>query len=109
VKRRINKLILALVAITSIAAADVPQQTIQFSDLNLSHPAGIETLYQRLKSASERVCGDPEGNERNLKRFFDIRTCKAEAMQRAIAQVNNPALTQYYQRKHKAPIKVAAR
>jgi UrcA family protein len=103
-----NKLILAGVMVLLSAAAfaqDVQKKTLQFSDLNLSQPAGIEALYRRIRAASEAVCEDHEGIERNLKRFFDIRQCMSQAMRQAILKVGNTALTAYSEHVH--PVKVA--
>lgn len=99
---RSNKIILsaALLALSSIAAADTLKETVPFADLNLSNPAGVAALYHRIHAASRRVC-DPQGGERNLKRLFDIRHCLDTAIQTAILRVGNAALTQYCERQHR--------
>ncbi len=84
----------------ALAAADqagenLPQTTVHFGDLNLDQPSDVATLYRRIRLAAESVCG-----ERLLPGHFIIsphwRGCVAQAVQRAIASVNRPALTAYY-------------
>ena len=36
---------------------DPPTVTVSFADLDLSKPAGAETLYQRIQAAARTVCG----------------------------------------------------
>ena len=61
-----------------IASLDVP-----YADLNLSHPAGAETMLNRIKAAAARVCGGrPDGRERQAAVHY--RTCVQSATQNAM-------------------------
>ena len=69
------------------------QVAVEVADLNLSHPRGIETLYQRLQNASREVCGDPSvrvaGSARNSQQ---IRSCYDSALSNAIEKLDLPAI-----------------
>ena len=69
------------------------QVTVEVADLNLAHPRGIETLYQRLQNASREVCGDPSirvaGSARNSQQ---IRSCYDSALSNAVEKLDVPAI-----------------
>lgn len=67
--------------------------TVSYGDLNLSHQAGIATLYSRLRAAAGRVCA-PEPDGRDLDKRDYWKQCFNQAMDNAVAGINNPALTQ---------------
>ena len=73
-------------------APAVPSKTVSHSDLNLDTSAGVATLYQRIWRAAAEVCQLPQGT-RQLIVESQIRTCRADAVDRAILQVNLPALS----------------
>src|SRR5690348_8874489 len=73
-------------------AGDSTSETVKFSDLNLSNPAGVETLYGRIHAAAWRVCRQPAGE------LAAERSCMTKAEGEAIAKVNVPLLTAFYQK-----------
>jgi len=93
---------LALVAsafgIAQAFAADFDGTTsprhVRYDDLNLGREAGIRKLYERIKDAAEIVCAPLNG--RQLSQRMNQVTCVTSAMDRAVRQVNEPALTSYY-------------
>ena len=74
-------------------ADDSRSETVKFSDLNLSSQAGVEALYGRIHAAARRVCELPAGEQTGT------RKCMAKAESEAIARVNAPLLTAFYQNK----------
>ena len=82
----------ALVA-TSAFASDSRSESVKFADLNLSSPAGVETLYGRIHAAAKRVCLQPAGE------LWAARSCERKAESEAIAKVNLPLLTAFYEQK----------
>jgi UrcA family protein len=90
-------MLLACTFIASNALADeqVRSETVKFHDLNVSTSAGVEALYRRIHSAARHVCAPPEGWPTQLNSIL----CARDAESRAIAKVNLPALTAYYQMK----------
>jgi UrcA family protein len=90
-------MLLACVLVASNARADeqVRSETVKFQDLNVGTSAGVETLYSRIHSAAKRVCTAPGG----WRSQFGASTCTRDAEARAIAKVNLPLLTAYYQMK----------
>jgi UrcA family protein len=78
---------------------EVPSRRVNYADLDLTHNAGVAVLYARIKSAARAVCLPthnwvPEDNKATQQ-------CREQALSRAIADVNAPALTDYYFRKTK--------
>jgi UrcA family protein len=74
-------------------AGDVRSETVKFPDLNLGTPAGVEALYHRIHAAARRVCEQASGE------WPASRSCMAKAESDAIAKVNVPLLTAFYQSK----------
>jgi UrcA family protein len=85
----------ALVASNARADEEVRAETVKFADLNVSSPAGVEALYRRIHSAAKHVCTPPGGWPSQL----GASTCIKASEARAIAKVNLPLLTAYYQSK----------
>lgn len=74
---------------------DINTQRVSVSDLNLSHPSGVETLYDRLDQAAKSVCG-PREHARELYRYRDWKSCYTEAMDGAVDTVGHRGLTEYH-------------
>jgi UrcA family protein len=69
--------------------------TVSYSDLNLSHPHGIEELYSRLNTAASRVCG-PKADPRNIRKSRNHRQCVASAIDNAVAEIDSPKLQRHH-------------
>jgi UrcA family protein len=65
---------------------------VKYGDLNLANPEGVSVLYKRLRVAAVRVC---ENDSPYLEKRAEVKRCIADAMERAVARVNSPALTAY--------------
>jgi UrcA family protein len=74
---------------------DVLSRTIGFSDLDLTRSEGAVALYSRLRVAASQVC--PSALIR------DVNCCTAQALSRAVADINAPKLTTYYLAKARQP------
>ena len=74
---------------------NAPSMVVNFADLDLSHSEGAAVLYQRLKSAAKSVCAPLEGRE--LARQMNLKACVQGAVSTAVAKVDRPALTAYYE------------
>ncbi len=90
---------------TTALADELPQRTVSFSDLDLSHSAGAAVLYSRINGAAAQVC-DQHG-VRSLEAFTTARRCIDQAIARAVAEVDVPALTSLYRAKTGQPVIVA--
>ena len=77
-----------------------PARVVSFHDLDLNQKAGVASLYSRIRSAAREVC-EPmdEVSIKLLRARFD---CRQDAVARAVAEVNSPALTNYYLGKSKS-------
>lgn len=104
------KLTMLLVAMTAgatqVALADtadgVPlSRQVNYSDLDISQASGVKTLYQRLVRAAGSVCERYEDAE--VSRMQRYKTCVRHSLSVAIADVNNPLLTSYYESKVGVP------
>ena len=72
------------------AAGAVPTLVVSYGDLNLSTTEGNATLLQRITTAARRVC--PLEDSRNLARAAYSNSCRAEAVARAVHDINSPQL-----------------
>jgi len=70
---------------------EIPARLIRFADLNLSHTADVAVLYTRIEDAASLVC--ELYSSRDLARNLRFRHCKADAIDRAVADVHAPLLT----------------
>ncbi|HEY4974083.1 MAG TPA: UrcA family protein, partial [Steroidobacteraceae bacterium] len=84
----------AVLAAPPDGAGDVPRGTsetriVTYADLDLTRPADVATLYQRIEDTAKRVCtplGDVVADD----------ACLGDALKRTIAKIGLPALTQMY-------------
>jgi UrcA family protein len=79
------------------ATDQVPAIVVSYADLDVSKPAGIETLYRRIDYAARQVCAPLAG--RDIRRTFLWRECRSEAMAAAVSTINRPMLTALHERK----------
>jgi UrcA family protein len=93
--------IFALALSSQLANAGPPPDarsvTVQFADLDLWRSEGATVLYQRLKGAAETVCAPLD--ERNLAMQMRFKACVQSAISTAVAKIDRPALTGYYEAK----------
>ncbi len=64
--------------------------TVSFADLDLSKDAGAHALLVRINAAAKQVC---EPQDRDFKLIASRRSCIETAVDRAVAEVNNPKVT----------------
>jgi UrcA family protein len=67
---------------------------VKYGDLDLTHPAGVNELYNRIQVASQEVCAPWSALE--LQRVQIYNACVTDAMSRAVAGFKQPALTALY-------------
>lgn len=107
VTSRINDVLRAAAALTvcliigasvtaqAAATADAPLSVrVSYRDLNLATEQGTQALYERIVSAARKVC--PISDIRNLAEFAAARACEAQAIARAVREVNSPRLAAIY-------------
>jgi len=85
--------LLAGTALGSEAAGGRPAArtlTVRYADVNLATVAGATTLYRRIQGAARLVCGEPG---RSLSEQREWAQCYRDAVNDAVATVNNPTLT----------------
>ncbi len=89
------------VAASSLATADalvnVKSETVRYDDLRLTSQVGVAVLYGRLRGAAERACAPLESEQLPAKARY--RACFDGALAKAVASVNHPGLTEYYEAK----------
>lgn len=69
---------------------EVPTVVVRYGDLNLATESGARKLYHRLSVAAQAVC--PVEDARQLAALDSNRTCRANAIARAVHQINSPQL-----------------
>lgn len=101
---------LAVVA-SSFAMADtavtVKSEVVKYDDIRLISNVGAAVLYGRLRSAAERACGGPIDRQQ-MAIEARYRACVDDAVAKAVADVNQPLLTIYYENKRKGPAQKSA-
>jgi len=92
-------LAVTLAAMCAIANAGTPDEslrrTVRFADLDLTRPAGVTVLRQRIRAAAQEVCQPL--SEHDLAMLAASRTCVTDAIARAVKDVNSPTLSRSYQ------------
>jgi len=81
---------LAGVALAGDRSDEPRKQVVRFADLDLNRAAGAATLFGRIRAAARDVC-EPLKPE-----WLASHQCMDLALARAVADVNAPALTDYY-------------
>jgi UrcA family protein len=71
---------------------DVRTQTVRFADLDLTHPAGAQELYRRIKQAARNVC---QPNDSVLYPS-GYQECRSSAIERAVTDVGAPLVTEHH-------------
>jgi UrcA family protein len=69
---------------------DSQSVSVRYDDLNLASPAGVNALYRRISVAARQVC--PDIYSRNLDVAVAGQRCFADAVAKAVSEVNNPQL-----------------
>ena len=104
-------LALAMASVCAISNAGTPagaaHRTVRFTDLDLTRPADVAQLYQRIRVAAREVCQPL--SERDLTLLAASRYCVLGAIDRAVGEVNSQTLSRYHQSKTEAPIVIASR
>jgi UrcA family protein len=73
---------------------DAVSDHVKYGDLDLTHPAGVNELYNRIRMASKVVCAQLSGRELVDVQLYNA--CFTSAMSHAVADVKQPALTALY-------------
>jgi len=68
----------------------VPSVTVRYDDLNLTSDSGTAMLYKRIANAARQVC--PDEFSRDMMIVTASRACQAQAIARAVQDVNSPKL-----------------
>jgi UrcA family protein len=80
-----------------------PKIVVNYEELDISNPQGLEMLYTRIENAAMSVCGY-DRLHKELSRQRRPATCYQAAVNDAIKQVNQPILTAYHRAKSKSAI-----
>ena len=78
------------------SAAEVQSLTVHYADVDLTRPAGVARLYQRISAAAEQVCAPRLLTGSHLPQPSYLR-CFNDAVAQAVARVDRPALSVYHQ------------
>jgi UrcA family protein len=85
--------LVAGIAVAGDLSTAAQKEVVRYADLDLNRPAGAATLFARISGAARDVC-----EPLNVERWVS-RKCADAALARAIAEVDAPALTDYYMAK----------
>ena len=88
----------AALSLSSLANAtdviDPPSVVVKYDDLNLNTATGVHRLHARLRSAARHVCSPLDGSVVVRQDRYDA--CVTDAVERSVAKVGNPNLTQFH-------------
>ncbi|HTV95811.1 MAG TPA: UrcA family protein [Steroidobacteraceae bacterium] len=102
-------LVLGFQSLHPAFAQDLPSRAVRFADLDVSRSPGAQVLYQRLQAAAQEVCAALE--DRDLARHMKYEACVHHAISAAVAKVDRPALTAYYEARtgggHDSTVRIA--
>jgi UrcA family protein len=87
----------ALSVPASADASDIPSVTVKFADLDILRPAGATKLYGRIQGAANLVCSGYDHSSFTAQANF--KACVSDAIGRAVAKVESPALNMVYRAK----------
>jgi UrcA family protein len=89
--------VITATAAAAPAVAEVPghavSEPVKYGDLDLTHPTGVNALYNRIRSASKVVCAQLSSHAVPVQ-LYDA--CITKAMSQAVADVNHATLTALY-------------
>lgn len=77
---------------------EAPRRVVHYSDLNIGNADGAATLYSRITIAAREVC-EPELSSWQVAFTRDTYRCRQQSVERAVSEVNAPALTSYFRTK----------
>jgi UrcA family protein len=78
----------------------VNSMRVSYADLDLTTEAGVGALYGRLRNAAQHACGGRP--DRTLRRLAHWRACYEASIDRAVAQIDRPALASYHRARSEA-------
>lgn len=99
--KRIGLLVLLAMCVPAFALAATPklaleevQMNVSFADLDLNREAGVERLYQRIRSAAAAACGPSTLREAgSFQAMRASQACYKELLDEAVLKVDNASLT----------------
>lgn len=95
-----NLLITALFAVSfyvPMASAMVHQEgdnavRVTFAELDVTQQAGVEVLYQRIRTAARKVCGANDNRTRSLSTQYAAKECFNNAVDNTVNKIGNLTL-----------------
>lgn len=95
----LNKFVVLSVVVAGIALSsqanaqnrEVTQVSVSTYGVNFQDGRAVKGFYKRLKSAATEACDS--GFDHDLAAKYEDRACAVEALNNAVAQINQPALT----------------
>jgi UrcA family protein len=87
-------LLVGFSATASAGPVDGPDvaQTVPAADLDLSKPKDVDTLYRRIRRTALSLCKTEHSAAWDVKRHLHQQRCFEQAVDRAVARANEPAL-----------------
>ncbi|GAC1663988.1 MAG: hypothetical protein NVS9B2_00920 [Steroidobacteraceae bacterium] len=92
---------IALLALASVAgimgfgtwaaagpSIEVHRAVVKYNPASLANELGVNDLYRRITVAARQVC--PEASYRHFEAQYQVQQCRAQAVARAIQQIDNP-------------------
>lgn len=98
-------LLAMMLGLTTIAASADERtgpetRAIEFGQLNTNSATGAEELYQRIRVAAQQVCASARGVPVSV--TLQYRTCVDRALANAVRQLDQPLVTEAYNKRTKS-------
>lgn len=77
---------------------DPPSIKVSYGELDLSNPAGAESLYRRIKQAARTVCAESARSSGPLRPYNGQKKCEETAIGNAVNDVNRPLVSALWQK-----------
>jgi UrcA family protein len=84
------------IAATGESPYEATQRRVRYADLDITRSAGAAALYTRITAAARAVCEPTLSTWEQESIASRSRRCREQAIERAVADVNAPALTSYH-------------
>jgi len=98
----------AAVSVLSLACAAAYAETpppvgshlalVRFNDLNLDQPRDVAHLFNRVKSAADKVCGT-RSFATHYNKIADYELCYKDTVASALAHIDRPSVSSYFQQR----------
>ena|SRR5579871_4267061 len=83
----------SLASARDAAPSEESTVAVTYADLDLSSPAGAQTMFYRIQTAAVTACERPPEGVGKLEAWIDQRACQQQTVDELVAKLNAPLVT----------------